>query len=212
MSISQYYDNSKNDLEIADFIIIEDYSYEVLTQDDYQAGIDLIAKEYVEREPTTIAFDVTVEDFREEASRRNYCDSGISVCVKFVSTQEIVGVMLAKDLLCRDDTLEGQSVGYADLQKIIDREVDVLLDLCLYTKEEGKLNHSVNSAISPDHMGKNIALNLMAYQELLAEKRGYVATVVEATSAVAQNIAIYLDFKLLSEIFYEDMVLPSNNK
>jgi hypothetical protein len=98
-----------------------------------------------------------------EAYRRNYCDSGLSVCVKYVSTQEIVGVILAKDFLHRDENLEGQSVGYADLQIILDLEVEGLLAKCIYNKQEGMLNHSVNSAISPDHMGKNIALNLAAF-------------------------------------------------
>ena len=75
--------------------------------------------------------------------------------------------------------------------------MDALLQKCIYSRQEGMLSHSVNSAIAPGHMGKNIALNLAAYQELLAEKRGYLASVIEATSVVSHNIAAQLDFKVL---------------
>jgi hypothetical protein len=45
----------------------------------------------------------------------------------------------------------------------------------------------------------------------MAEKRGYLAAVIEATSVIAHNIASQNDFKVIKEIFYEDMILPSSN-
>ncbi|NER25384.1 MAG: hypothetical protein F6J96_32755 [Symploca sp. SIO1C2] len=184
--------------------------YELLQEKDLEKTIACVTDVFTSREPLTTALELTQDEFYPFA--KMFCDKAVedqlSYITKDAATDEVIGFLIAEDLIQEPDFQESYHRLFQELVKIqplID-VVDKLEEKYLENKKitKGEVFHMFLGGIQQSYEHRGIPE--IALEELLesAQKRNYRAAIIEVSGLHSQRNMLQAGFQEKCSIDYQD--------
>jgi hypothetical protein len=181
---------------------------ELLEKSDILKASECLAKGFL-REPMNEVLKITFQeslDFCTKVVSKAAISSQLSVVAIDSETRNIIGVCINKDLL--DSPFEDNDViseKFSPINNLLDD-----LDAEYHNKNvigSNEVFHSFMIAVDSDIKVKNLSSALLKASLELANKKGFKKSVIEATGAISQHVAIdKFGFNEFCSINYTDFI------
>ena len=184
--------------------------YELLQEKDLEKTIACVTDVFTSREPLTTALGLTPDEFYPFA--KLFCDKAVedrlSYIVKDAATDEVIGFLIAEDLVQDPDFHDSYERVFQEIVKIqplID-VVDKLEETYLENKDvkKGEVFHMFLGGINQGYQHRGIPE--LALEQLLnnAQRQKFMAAIIEVSGLHSQRNMLNAGFEEKCFIDYQD--------
>lgn len=181
--------------------------YQILAEDTLESAIECISRSFQSREPMTKALGITLEEFKHCAKilLRKAVKDQLSLVATDNRTGKVIGALICEDFLTEPpEDIETVSPKFFPIFELLGGLDEAYKKK--YLVKPGQLYHICMVGVDKEYAGLSTRLTKIA--EHMARKKGYIASIGEATGPISYKIYTqhlgFREIEGIDRIYYKD--------